>query len=76
MGANTVSRPEGMREEAVFWDPVRTSAHGTVSVDPAIGRTGTGREMGVSSSMSTPLPSPLQSLAGSFYLGARVRHSG
>lgn len=67
MGANAVSRSEEMREEAVFLGPSESRAHGTVSVDPATGRTGTGREMGVSSNMSTPLPSPFQSLAGVFY---------
>lgn len=60
-------RPQGMREEAVFLGPIEKHVHGTVRVNPAIGRTGIGREMEVSSVKLTSLHSPLQSCSGVFY---------
>lgn len=67
VGANTVPRPERMREEAVFLGPIEKHVHGTVRVNPATGKTGIGREMEVSSIKLTSLHSPLQSFSGVFY---------
>lgn len=66
----------------MFLGPSENHAHGAVSVDTATGRTGAGRDMGVSANMLSPLPSLFLSslLPVSFvtqiHLGARLRDPG